>query len=206
MAITETHDALITYDLASYAHLGAWKAKPELYLNRYFAQHYYAGPVSTKRKLEETDTDKGTQAESSTVESQTKPKEWQFVYMVPNKLCVVGIANQHPLLNAEMCEEIGNIVKVEFADNVKKSVIKGKGKKQSLRLMPETKICTIFTDSGKEFVVRAAVRGTLMEWNSVLEEDPQLIVRSPEKGFLVIIKPPTDDDSKILSECVAETY
>ncbi|KAJ2741123.1 hypothetical protein GGI19_006992, partial [Coemansia pectinata] len=117
-------------------------------------------------------------------------------------LCTVGVAREHPLLDLDKREEIGSITKIEFAPNVRSSVIAGKAKKQSMKVMADTKICTIYTSTGKEFVVRAAVRGLLMEWNSQLEENPQLLTRNPHLGFLAIIKPPTDDDSKILSDCV----
>ncbi|KAJ1862646.1 hypothetical protein LPJ78_004596 [Coemansia sp. RSA 989] len=121
-------------------------------------------------------------------------RERQYVRMAPN--------NSHPLLDAELKGPLGEIVKVEFADNVVNSVIKGKSKKQSLRLTPDTKLCTIHTANDKQFIVRAAVKGKLMEWNQRLESDPGLVQRSPEQGFIAIIKPNTDDNSKILEACV----
>ncbi|KAJ2836121.1 hypothetical protein FBU31_001450 [Coemansia sp. 'formosensis'] len=103
-----------------------------------------------------------------------------------------------------MSEEVGTVCKIEFAPSVKSSLIQGKAKKNSLKLMPDTKICTVTTTTGKEFIVRAAVRGLLMEWNARLESEPQLLARSPHLAFVAIIKPPTDDDARILSECVAK--
>ncbi|KAJ2335542.1 hypothetical protein GGH91_005455 [Coemansia sp. RSA 2671] len=150
----------ITYDLGAYKYLEAVAEKPELYLDRYFAQHFYG------------------------------------------KLCTVGIAREHPLLDLERREDIGAIAKIEFVPNVKSSVIQGKAKKHSMKVVSDTKICTIHTSTGKEFIVRAAVRGLLMEWNSRLEQEPELLARDPYQGFLVIIKPPTDDDARILSDCV----
>ncbi|KAJ2078620.1 hypothetical protein H4R24_004346 [Coemansia sp. RSA 988] len=114
-----------------------------------------------------------------------------------------GLAHCHPLLDPVQNVQFGAITKVEFAESVRQSVIKGKGKKQSLRLMPDTRICFIHTVSGRVFEVRAAIKGVLMEWNASLELNPQLLATSPEcEGFLAIIKPPTDDRQKILSECV----
>ncbi|KAJ2727070.1 hypothetical protein GGI07_000188 [Coemansia sp. Benny D115] len=212
MAAADTSTVAITYNLDSYKHLEAWKTQPSLYLDRYFVQRYYASPITNKRKLAETEaaptepTPTDTDVSADLVK-QTRPREWQYVRMAPNKLCTIGIASNHPLLldREVQGEDVGNITKVVFSDAIKNSVIKGKGKKQSLKLMPETKICTVSTDAGKEYTVRAAVRGVLMEWNSQLEQDPQLIVKNPTHAFFVIIKPPTDDDSKIFSECVSET-
>ncbi|KAJ1965268.1 hypothetical protein GGI12_000872 [Dipsacomyces acuminosporus] len=193
----------ITYDLGLYARLEEWEAHPELYLNRYFSEHYFANPIAGKRKHEQIESDAASASEdASAAASESVPREWQYVRLSPNKLCVIGIAQQHPLLDRARRDEAGKIVRVEFADSVQKSVIKGKGKKHSLKVMPDTKLCTVYTDKGKEFVVRGAVRGLLVEWNPRIEEDPSLIARCPEQGFVAIIKPPTDDDSKILSSCV----
>ncbi|KAJ1859577.1 hypothetical protein GGH12_001032 [Coemansia sp. RSA 1822] len=193
MDVTSTQ---ITYDIGAYAQLNEQlRIKPELYLDRYFVQQFYACAIAGKRKHEAESTDAETKDEAI-------PREWQYVRMSPNKLCVIGLAGSHPLLDPEQRKHI-EVTKVEFADNVKNSVIKGKRKKQSLRLMPNTKLCTIHTADGKEYAVRAAVKGVLMEWNGRLESDPSLVTRCPEQGFVAIIKPSTDDNQKIFSECVS---
>ncbi|KAJ2473283.1 hypothetical protein GGI02_000980 [Coemansia sp. RSA 2322] len=175
-------DLSITYDLSAYSHIDSWVDHPEQYLTRYFSQHLYANPIACKRKHggSEPAGDGLDAAADSTAVSET-----------------------HPLLDLDRRDLVGNIVRVEFAPSVRGSIIKGKGKKQSLRVLPDTKICTIHTDSGKEYAVRAAIKGHLMEWNAGLEDDPQLVTRCPEKAFVAIIKPSTDDKAKILSECVS---
>ncbi|KAJ2503463.1 hypothetical protein GGH96_000253 [Coemansia sp. RSA 1972] len=193
MDVTSTQ---ITYDIGAYAQLDEQlRIKPELYLDRYFVQQFYACAIAGKRKHEAESADTETKDEAI-------PREWQYVRMSPNKLCVIGLASSHPLLDPELCKHISDVIKVEFADNVKNSVIKGKRKKQSLRLMPNSKLCTIHTLDGKEYVVRAAVKGVLMEWNARLESDPSLATKCPEQGFIAIIKPSTDDNQKIFSDCV----
>lgn len=163
----------ITYNLDSYSHLEPWEHAPHLYLDRYFTRHLYLPTL--KRKLEDS-------------------LEYQYVLLSPNKLCTIGISYQHPLMSME-------VERVEFAEAVKAAKIRGKGKKQALKLMPDTKVCQIHTTCGHSYTVRASIKGALMEWNSRLEEDPQLLVRDPARGFLIIIKPPTDDTQKILESC-----
>ncbi|KAJ2908656.1 hypothetical protein GGI21_002668 [Coemansia aciculifera] len=165
----------ITYDLNAYAHLEATAEKPELYLNRYFTRHFYG--------------------------------KYPPIYNL--RLCTVGIAREHPLFGSKDSDSSenphGSIVKIEFAPAIKSCVIQGKNKKQSMRVGPDTKLCTVFMSSGKEFIVRAAVRGLLMEWNQRLEDEPQMLTDAKylEHAFVAIIKPPTDDDAKILSDCVS---
>ncbi|KAJ1668344.1 hypothetical protein IW140_000353 [Coemansia sp. RSA 1813] len=204
MVAVDTATSPISYDLSKYAHLDKeWKTQPYLHLNRYFAEHFYASTAAPKRKHGEIEEQQAPEP-LDILAAESVTKEWQYVLMSPNKLCVIGISKHHPLfLQQSKQEEDASIVtKVVFADNVRNSVIKGKGKKQSLRVMPDTKICTIQTSNGKEYVVRAAIKGVLMEWNSRLEASPQLITTNPEQAFVAIVKPPTDDNSKILSECV----
>ncbi|KAJ1996300.1 hypothetical protein GGI25_000363 [Coemansia spiralis] len=206
MMVAEDPTSSISYDLTAYTQLDKeYKEQPALYLNRYFSQQFYTHTVILKRKHGEIEPSQPTDLPDSQTPANIVPKEWQYVLMSPNKLCVIGIAKQHPLLDPAMREQVGSITKVIYADNVKNSVIKGKGKKQSLRLMPSTKICTVQTSTGKEYILRAAVKGVLMEWNSRLETDPQLIYSHPEQAFVAIIKPGTDDSSKILSDCVSST-
>ncbi|KAJ2559537.1 hypothetical protein EV175_000295 [Coemansia sp. RSA 1933] len=189
----------ISYDLSKYAQLdNEWKAQPDLYLTKYFAEHFYASAAAPKRKHGEIDA---SEPHDAPAVEPTVAKEWQYVLMSPNKLCVIGVSKHHPLF-LQRSESEATVTRVVFADSVRDSVIKGKRKKQSLRVMPETKICTIHMSCGKEYTVRAAVKGTLMEWNARLEQHPELLLAHPEQAFVAIVKPPTDDNAKILSECV----
>ncbi|KAJ2778187.1 hypothetical protein H4R18_004757 [Coemansia javaensis] len=116
--------------------------------------------------------------------------ELQYVRMAPN--------NSHPV--HELAGSGGEVA-IEFSEAVRKSVIRGKAKKQSLRVQPDTKLCTVRAQ-GREFAVRAAVRGTLVEWNTRLADDPLLLVRHPDQAFFAIVKPhTTTDDAAILAAC-----
>ncbi|KAJ2513678.1 hypothetical protein H4217_006192 [Coemansia sp. RSA 1939] len=214
----------ISYDLSKYAQLDSeWKAQPGLYLDKYFTTHFYASTAAPKRKHGEIEANQTAEphgsaaaAAAAATDGSAAAKEWQYVLMSPNKLCVTGISKHHPLLlrqpssssSSSLSEQgpdttaTAAVTRVVYADAVRNSVIKGKGKKQSLRVMPETKICTVHTRGGSEYVVRAAVRGVLVEWNARLEDAPHLVLSHPELAFVAIVKPATDDDAKILSECV----
>ncbi|KAJ2775538.1 hypothetical protein IWQ57_000402 [Coemansia nantahalensis] len=151
--------APIAYDISAYAELDAeLHAAPERFLDRYYSTSLYECPVSGKRK-HPADGDEQEQSDASDNEIC---REWQYVRMANNRLCVVGLADSHPLYNAAQRAQVGDAVQVEFAESVKGSVIRGKGKKQALRVMPNTKLCTIRTQA-TEYTVRAAVKGVLLE-------------------------------------------
>ncbi|EFP13270.1 hypothetical protein CRE_12143 [Caenorhabditis remanei] len=66
--------------------------------------------------------------------------------------------------------------------------VSGKGKKGALILQTDSKLCTFKCKDGSEHVVRAGVRGTLVEMNDRLKTHPDLIRTAPDnQGFIAII-------------------
>ncbi|KAJ2759367.1 hypothetical protein H4S06_002265, partial [Coemansia sp. BCRC 34490] len=143
----------ISYDLSKYAQLDSeWKAQPGLYLDKYFTRHFYASTAAPKRKHGEIEASQtaephGSAAAAAAADGSAAAKEWQYVLMSPNKLCVTGISEHHPLLlrqpsasSSSLAEQepdttaTAAVARVVYADAVRNSVIKGKGKKQSLRV------------------------------------------------------------------------
>lgn len=119
-----------------------------------------------------------------------KPMEDQYVHMHSNRLCVVralpsvslgssalltdatraqiGVAESHPLMREK-------IERVEFTTNVLDSRVTGKKKKGGSFMLPHTIVCHVHCTGGVEFVLRSCIRGTLLEFNERLLEQPSLL-------------------------------
>lgn len=97
-----------------------------------------------------------------------KPMEDQYVHMHSNRLCVVGVAESHPVMQEEL-------VSVEFAQNVLDSRVTGKKKKGGQFMQPKTVLCVLKCKSGREFTLYSCIRGSLIEVNERLQKEPQLL-------------------------------
>jgi hypothetical protein len=68
--------------------------------------------------------------------------------------------------------------------------VTGKGKKGAQLLEENARLCTLVDDSCEKTVVRAGIRGKLMEVNERLEAEPNMVTSHPEaEGYIAIAMP-----------------
>ncbi|XP_059460411.1 uncharacterized protein LOC132189667 [Corylus avellana] len=124
-----------------------------------------------------------------------KPGHDQYVYRHANGLCVIGLAPAHVAFKDQ-----GGITAVDF--NVGKSdrsVIKvtGKRKKNAQHFEPNTALCKVCTNDAS-YIVRCCVKGSLLEVNDRLIEQPGLLNSLADReGYIAIIMPKPADWLKI---------
>ncbi|KAE8057289.1 hypothetical protein FH972_013993 [Carpinus fangiana] len=124
-----------------------------------------------------------------------KPGHDQYVYRHANGLCVIGLAPAHIAFKDQ-----GGITAVDF--NVGKSdrsVIKvtGKRKKNAQHFEPNTALCKVCTNDAS-YIVRCCVKGSLLEVNDRLIEQPGLLNSLADReGYIAIIMPKPADWLKI---------
>uniref|UniRef100_A0AAV1T322 C3H1-type domain-containing protein n=1 Tax=Peronospora matthiolae TaxID=2874970 RepID=A0AAV1T322_9STRA len=112
-----------------------------------------------------------------------KPMEDQYVHMHSNRLCVVGVAESHPVMQEELAS-------VEFPRNVVENHVTGKKKKGGCFMLPDTVVCVLKCKSNREFTLRSCIRGSLIEFNSRLLKEPGLLTAKHQSdGYLIIIQP-----------------
>ena len=125
--------------------------------------------------------------------------EDQYVLQHKNGLCVVGVAERHPLLTPGC-----TVVKVDYdvgSDRDRNQLqVSGKQKKGAIQTDPNMCLCRVSCSDGTSYLLRACVGGKLIEINTRLLRDPQLLQRSPARdGYLGLVMPPTnygqDNDS-----------
>ncbi|XP_068640792.1 uncharacterized protein [Aristolochia californica] len=124
-----------------------------------------------------------------------KPKHDQYIYRHANGLCVIGLAPTHIALT-----ETGGVTSVDF--NVGKSdrsemKVTGKRKKNAQHFEPNSALCKVSANN-TFYVVRCCVKGSLLEVNDRLIEQPDLLNSSASReGYIAIIMPRPADWIKI---------
>ncbi|KAL2895379.1 Protein Simiate [Bienertia sinuspersici] len=129
-----------------------------------------------------------------------KPGHDQYVYRHANGLCVIGLAQTHVALQTE-----GGVTSVDF--NVGKSdrsefKVTGKRKKNAQHFQPNSILCNVYIGDSP-YVVRCCVKGSLLEVNNRLIQNPELLNTSADRdGYIAIVMPKPGDWLKIKESLV----
>ncbi|CAM8938351.1 unnamed protein product [Rhodiola kirilowii] len=124
----------------------------------------------------------------------------QYVYRHANGLCVIGLAPTHVAFKDE-----GGVIEVDF--NVGKSdrssmKVTGKRKLNAQHFESNTALCKVNTKAAS-YIVRCCVKGSLLEVNNRLSNQPELLNASAERdGYIAIIMPKPADWLKIKSSLI----
>ncbi|KAK9748541.1 hypothetical protein RND81_02G065300 [Saponaria officinalis] len=124
-----------------------------------------------------------------------KPGHDQYVYRHANGLCVIGLAPTHVALKSE-----GGVSSVDF--NVGKSdrsefKVTGKRKKNAQHFQPNSILCNV-QSGDTSYIIRCCVKGSLLEVNNRLMNNPGLLNTSADRdGYVAIVMPRPADWLKI---------
>ncbi|RHZ54757.1 hypothetical protein Glove_423g22 [Diversispora epigaea] len=192
------------YDLKEFENIIENYKKDEFaYLNQYYTKYYLLG---TNEKITED----------------------FYIYQAPNKLCVIGLAPTHPLLQPQPQQQnqLPKIKKIEYNAKAVDTINK---KKQNL-LSITSNICTITTiiteQEEKRYQIKAGVIGWLVDINMRFNNNSNnnnnnnnnndnnnnnnnnefdLLQNKPfTEGYIAIIKPKHDNPSIALGHCISE--
>lgn len=130
----------------------------------------------------------------------------QVVLVHSNRVCLVALANSHPIIRDRK-----PILKLNFhvTENCNrlKNKVSGKGKKGGQGLDERSILCYIECKDGETYSVRSCVKGKLIGINQQVVENPRLIVENPNSGIshlaIILTKIPdgiTDLKARLMSE------
>lgn len=167
------------------------KLMPPSTIERYFTLHY---GLSMARKIGHStlvlkdsprgESTNGSKTEKCDVEKNVMKWEDTCIARHHNGICVVCLSPQHPVVQQ-------NLVLRSITYRVPFREVHGKRKRGGLTVERETRLCTLICDSGEEFVVKCAVKGMVVEYNTALETNPSLVVQRPlTDGYLAVVLPP----------------
>ena len=119
-------------------------------------------------------------------------KEDQVVLLHSNRICLVSLAPNHPIITTRQ-----KIVSLEFEVGNKRkptdrlsNKVSGKGKKGGQSVDEKAILCLVHCENGSKYPLRSCVRGTLIEINPLIVENPSLLIEKPfAEGHLAVILP-----------------
>ncbi|KAM8705213.1 hypothetical protein ACLKA7_009638 [Drosophila subpalustris] len=107
-----------------------------------------------------------------------------------NRICLICLAPSHPAYTEGVESVSFDVGNVDRSQNV----VKGKAKKGGMILQAETTLALLKTNSGNTYKIPSCIRGKLVEVNTALITDPQLLERVPEgAGYFAILLPKIDN-------------
>jgi len=126
----------------------------------------------------------------------------QSLHVHSNGLCVLGVSPDHPALQPP-----NRILSVEFrahdAKNLMQAEVSGKKKGGAVFMSPRDMICTVNVSDGSSFKLFACVRGSIIEINKRLVEEPELLTSDPQgSGYVAILQPKLAEKGAIGQACM----
>ncbi|KAH9496872.1 hypothetical protein Btru_010051 [Bulinus truncatus] len=135
--------------------------KPPSVIDRYFRKRYKTG---------------GTTCED------------QLVLTHSNRVCVICIAESHPLIKHK--KSVSSVSFVEDGWNRLDNKFSGKSKRGAQWLDGKAPLCEVTCSDGSHYKLVCCVKGQLIEVNENLQKTPQLLVEKHcGEGYLAVILP-----------------
>ena len=134
--------------------------------------------------------------------------EDQVVLLHSNRICLVSIAQKHPIIERNL-----KIIHLEFEVGNKRkptdrlsNKVTGKGKKGGQSIDEKAILCWVHCENGSKYAIRSCLRGTLIEINPLVVENPQLLATKPlSEGHLAVILPKLPEGlEKLKTELLTE--
>ena len=115
------------------------------------------------------------------------------------RLCVLGVAPTHPMLQPP-----NRVIAVKYRDHDSKNLaeldVSGKKKRGAHWVQPRDLICTVSLSDGSEVTLYACIRGSVIEANLRLVEQPSLL-GTPD-GFVAVLMPKIAEKKSVADACL----
>ena len=123
----------------------------------------------------------------------------QTVHVHSNGLCVLSVDPSPPMLRPPLKVTAINY-RSHDSKNLTATAVSGKKKIGAVFILPRDMVCTISVSDGSEITLYGCVRGSVIEVNPRLVEEPELL-GTPE-GYLAVILPKLQEKKSIGEMCL----
>ncbi|KAM9308267.1 protein Abitram [Gastrophryne carolinensis] len=128
-----------------------------------------------------------------------KPCEDFCILQHSNRICVVTLAECHPVLQ---CGKTISSISYQISANCSRlqNKVSGKSKRGAQFLTELAPLCRITCTDGEEFTIYSCIRGRLLEVNEIILHNPNLLKEKPtSEGYIAVVLPKFEE-SKTVTE------
>ncbi|NP_001085336.1 protein Abitram isoform X1 [Xenopus laevis] len=128
-----------------------------------------------------------------------KPCEDHCILQHSNRICIITLAECHPLLqNEKTIKSISYQISANCSRLQNK--VSGKSKRGAQFLTELAPLCRISSTDGEEYTIYSCIRGRLLEVNENILQNPGLLKEKPStEGYIAVVLPKFEE-SKTITE------
>ncbi|XP_026156255.1 protein Abitram [Mastacembelus armatus] len=131
------------------------------------------------------------------VDMKGKPCEDHCILQHSNRICVVTLAETHPILqNGRAIKSIN--YQISNGCSRLNNKVSGKSKRGGQFLTDFAPLCRITCTDETEYTIYSCIRGRLLEVNENILETPHLLLEKPStEGYIAVILPKFEESKSI---------
>ncbi|XP_043920518.1 protein Abitram isoform X2 [Protopterus annectens] len=126
-----------------------------------------------------------------------KPGEDHCVLQHSNRICVITLAESHPLLQeGRKIQSINYQISANCSRRQNK--VSGKSKRGGQFLTDLAPLCRVTCTDGEEYTVFSCIRGRLLEVNEEILQNPALLQEKPStEGYIAVVLPKFEESKSV---------
>ncbi|XP_053099856.1 protein Abitram isoform X2 [Hemicordylus capensis] len=128
---------------------------------------------------------------------KANPNEDHCILQHSNRICVITLADAHPLLQkGKQIERVSYQISANCSRLQNK--VSGKSKRGAQFLTEFAPLCRIFCSGGEEYTIYSCIRGRLIEVNESILDNPVLLQEKPfTEGYIAVVLPKFEESKSI---------
>uniref|UniRef100_A0AAY4EPH7 Protein Abitram n=1 Tax=Denticeps clupeoides TaxID=299321 RepID=A0AAY4EPH7_9TELE len=126
-----------------------------------------------------------------------KPREDHCILQHSNRICVITLAESHPILQKGRAVKSINY-QISAGCSRLNNKVSGKSKRGGQFLTELAPLCRITCTDGVEYTIYSCIRGRLLEVNEDILAQPSILLEKPStEGYIAVILPKFDESKRV---------
>ncbi|KAG7458208.1 hypothetical protein MATL_G00235690 [Megalops atlanticus] len=126
-----------------------------------------------------------------------KPCEDHCILQHSNRICVITLAESHPIIQKEKKIQSVNY-QISAGCSRLQNKVSGKSKRGGQFLTELAPLCRITCTDGEEYTIFSCIRGRLLEVNEDILTRPSLLLEKPSTdGYIAVILPKFEESKSV---------